>query len=379
MVKLGRGYVSSILILAISTLSMGCTQMETGDNTTMGAATGGALGAGLGAVVGNQVGNTGEGLVLGAAAGAGAGAVVGSVFDRQQEAIRNQDEAIERQERIMLAQQNELQELRQLGQDSVSFKGDSRPPVTQAASAGQYSFPSRPPVRNSRAQSGNSFGTTSAFEPVVAPRLPLPNSINTNRMPTTAAVEERSLIEPVQIIERDPPRDVDAPRPVIGFSNSTEPGVEAKTPIAKGSYSWEEKNNAARDSQRQSETDVRSPVARADLDSTFQAGQDATVAVNEIQPAQPMTATQQLALHTPECEQAEKEALAAMSARDSQNKLFHFRRALRLCPDNANYHNGMGEVYISINRLEDARYEFNEALRLNPNHGGAQSNLSSLQ
>ena len=378
MVKQGRGYLSGMLMLTISILGIGCTQMETGDNTTMGAATGGALGAGLGAVVGNQVGNTAEGLVLGAAAGAGAGAVVGSVFDRQQEAMRNQDEAIERQERVLLAQQNELQELRQLGQDSVSFKGDSQPAAVQAASAGQYSFPSRPPVRNSQSIPGSMVASTGSLEPPVAPRLPV---INTTRMQsTTSAVEERSLIEPVQIIERDPPEIADAPRPVIGFSNSNERGVAANSPIAKGSYSWEEKNNAARESQRIADNGVPAPVARAAVNSAFQGtGQDSAASVNEIRPSQPMTATQQLALHTPECEQAEKEALAAMSARDSQNKLFHFRRALRLCPDNANYHNGMGEVYVSINRLEDARYEFNEALRLNPKHGGAESNLLSLQ
>ena len=60
------------------------------------------------------------------------------------------------------------------------------------------------------------------------------------------------------------------------------------------------------------------------------------------------------------------------------DKLFHYRRALRLCPDNALYHNGLGEIYRSLNRLDDAEYEFREALRLDPGFQTARENLSGL-
>ncbi len=60
------------------------------------------------------------------------------------------------------------------------------------------------------------------------------------------------------------------------------------------------------------------------------------------------------------------------------DKLFHFRRALRLCPDSADYHNGLGEVYLVLNRKNDAEFEFKEALRLNPSLYIAKKNLNMI-
>jgi len=124
-----RGVMKAIklIILAAAVFTLVSCSTDPGEKTTFGAAAGGALGAGLGAVVGNQTGNAGSGMVIGAAAGAGTGAVVGNVFDAQDEAIRTQDEAIERQDRMIANQGSEIEELRRLSQDQVSFRGDSPP------------------------------------------------------------------------------------------------------------------------------------------------------------------------------------------------------------------------------------------------------------
>jgi tetratricopeptide (TPR) repeat protein len=113
-----------ILTATACALLSACT--EPGETTAVGAATGGVIGAGLGAIVGNQTGSTGAGLVLGSVAGAAAGAAVGNAIEGQEEAIRTQDEALERQENLLAAQKAEIRELRQLGQDSVSFRGGER-------------------------------------------------------------------------------------------------------------------------------------------------------------------------------------------------------------------------------------------------------------
>ncbi len=79
-----------------------------------------------------------------------------------------------------------------------------------------------------------------------------------------------------------------------------------------------------------------------------------------------------------ECIKAEAEVKGAERSSEAADKLFHYRRALRLCPDNASYHNGLGVTYKELGRLKDAEFEFKEALRLNPSLDQAQNHLSEL-
>lgn len=81
---------------------------------------------------------------------------------------------------------------------------------------------------------------------------------------------------------------------------------------------------------------------------------------------------------TAECRQAEEEASRAESAAEVSDRLFHYRRALRLCPNSPAYHNALGEVYLSLNRSSDADYEFREALRVDPSFGPARENINAL-
>lgn len=83
-------------------------------------------------------------------------------------------------------------------------------------------------------------------------------------------------------------------------------------------------------------------------------------------------------LNTPECIKAENEVKSAAQALEAADKLFHYRRALRLCPANAGYHNGLGEVYLTLGRKADAEFEFKEALKLDPELDSAARNLSAL-
>jgi tetratricopeptide (TPR) repeat protein len=329
----------------------------------MGAAAGGVVGAGLGAIVGNQVGNTGEGLALGAVAGAGTGALIGSALDRQETAIRTQDEAMERQERIIMAQQNELNELRQMGQDSVSFKGAAEPLNSgrdvQAASAASFSFPAQPPAHQfSQTAPSNAYVPSAAVAPQpVEPRMP--TAINRVRH---SNVQER---------------DLGVEKPV------------AETQ-ARGSYSWQQEQQALPEVQvapaiapqpvREPLSMVRAPapVEARDIVAPEPAIEAAAMPVAVSGGAVEATSVVASA-GSPECVKASNEARSAGTAREAADKLFHYRRALRLCPDNADFHNGLGEVYVSLNRNEDARYEFQEALKLQPGHSGARSNLSSIQ
>ena len=269
---------SAILMLSLCLALSGCTRP--GETTAAGAAAGGVLGAGLGAIVGNQTGDPGSGMVIGALAGASAGAAVGNALQAQQESIRTQDEALERQERTIRAQNAELQELRGIrasSSDSVSF---------------------------GRSSNGSSAGLA-------------------DRSGSRALVEKSLIGGPAEV---------------------------------RGSINWEAQSanagsgSALRERSLNTEGDVRT-------------GLDTSADVQM----------------STECRAGFDEALTAKKSADKSERLFHYRRALRLCPSEPAFHNGLGEVYLSLNRKADAEFEFREALKLDPEFATARRNMQAIE
>jgi Flp pilus assembly protein TadD len=82
---------------------------------------------------------------------------------------------------------------------------------------------------------------------------------------------------------------------------------------------------------------------------------------------------------TPECRDAAAEINSANMASELADKLFHYRRALRLCPTNSQFHAGLANVYLALDRRDDARFELEEALRLNPTNAEAKAQLDKLK
>lgn len=98
----------------------------------------------------------------------------------------------------------------------------------------------------------------------------------------------------------------------------------------------------------------------------------------ERQPAQQGAASLNSAGSSVECQVAQQEHSKAARLSDNADRLFHIRRALRLCPNNADFHNSLGEVYLALNRQSDAEFEFKEALKLEPGHTAASGNLKLM-
>ena len=280
MTNLSRKLLFSPLLLVM----FSCT--EPGETTGVAAATGGAIGAGLGAIVGSQTGNPASGLVIGAVAGASSGALIGNAIEGQQENIRVQDEAIERQERIIAAQRSELQELRRMNQDTPAPRAQLR-------------------------------------QEAVLPHREMP---------------------PVQP-HREIPIQKDLPPPIVAQNNVSQDNLQP---------SYSERLYGSTAKQESSELTLK-----------------------EIRPAavspQPPKLTD-----TEECRQAEQEMAKAKFANEVSDRLFHTRRAIRLCPDRPNYHHALGEIYLSLNRVQDAEYEFQEALRYDPGYTPSQESLTQL-
>ncbi len=79
------------------------------------------------------------------------------------------------------------------------------------------------------------------------------------------------------------------------------------------------------------------------------------------------------------CTDAQPEIQKAESAQDAGDKLFHYRRALRICPEDPDTHVRIGDLYLSLGRKEDALFEYEEAKKLNSNMPGIQEKIESAR
>jgi len=283
------GRIAFICVVALLTA---CTEPK--ETTGLGAAAGGAIGAGLGAIIGSQSGNAGSGLVIGAVAGSATGALVGNAMQAQQEATRSQDEAIERQERMIRAQRSEIDELRRMNQDDRSQHA--------ALDSNRANYPTGYPSGTSEQSPTSGSDPKGRFADI-----------------------RSSLSSGGKLSERD----INAPAPAARDFDSTL------------------KNSAP------TNTDPAAPVGR-------------------IKPATESS-------DVPSCSSASKEQKLAANASDTSDKLFHLRRALRLCPDNAQLHHELGKVYASLKRTADAEYEYKQALQVDPKFQAARTSLEALK
>lgn len=358
--------VSRTVMLGLALSLSACSDFsfdDMGESTKLGAATGGAIGAGLGAIVGSQTGSAGGGLVIGALAGSAAGGAIGQSFDAQERTIRTQDEAIERHERTIVAQRTELEELRRSNLDSALARTEPslRTPPQQLAPAG-----SRIPQTDFAPHA--SLGR-------VAPVPAMPGSPNAQAALRPSFREARPFEPAPQFQRDDTGRGALAPQAT--FPERPVSQVQEQTLVdhsAEYRRQRELQSNLA-SSTLPSERVIAnaSPRIDAPFEQPRAVGSDIGAFVPNQAPARVIN------LNTPECIQAEGEISKAGQSAELADKLFHYRRALRLCPENPAYHNGLGEIYVSLNRRNDAEFEFREALNLDPQFAPAQNNLNNLK
>lgn len=317
----GKGLLCGLLLSAM--LISGC-MTEPGETTDIGALTGGAIGAGLGAIVGSQTGDPGAGLVIGAVAGASSGAMIGNAIQAQEESIQSQEEAIERQERVIAAQRSELEELRRMNQDAPSFQRKLSANLNAGSARGSIS--QRPGSR------------ASLSERNITPEV----SAEQNLLRESLSQQNRRAL-PV------PSRET--VNEVLPQSETTGRGYSASlydAPIAENA-------NAP-----------SAPAVEAPVENVVPASAAALTGTGENESSQS------------DCVQSEEEMKKVKLADEVSDKLFHTRRAIRLCPQNPVYHQTLGEIYLTLNRKEDAEFEFQEALRYDPNFHPAKEGISKL-
>jgi uncharacterized protein YcfJ len=282
--------------------------------TAVGSAAGGAIGAGLGAIVGNQTGNAGSGVAIGAVAGAATGALIGNALQAQQEKVDSQKETVQRQDQAIRAQRSEIEELRRMQSDTG------------------YS--------SSRTQNVNAY-LVEQKRLQLQKRGPAPRGQSNGSSYTPPPLASRNS-EPLARYE---------PKPV-------EPKkVKASPPVGKG---IEERDLA-------SQASTTAEVANNEVKAAPVAVKEETTA----KVAEPMEAKGG-------CQEGKEARDTAANASDNSDKLFHLRKALRLCPNSAETHYELGKAYLSMDRAADANYEFKQALSIDPSFKAAQESLKEL-
>lgn len=321
-------------------LAIGCTKPK--QTTAIGSGVGGAVGAGLGAIVGNQTGNAGSGLAIGAVAGAATGALISNALQAQDEKITAQSEALKRQEKLLQAQKNELAELRTLNNDSGFSSGPTTP---------RYRY--RPTSIDA---------TSPEVERQIAAlerRGPAP------RHPGAGPYHETSYSAPKTSI---PPAHVSAP--------ATQP----REPLAR--YDIRAEIAGEKPARQTSNKPAKLASAVPLTTETLPASKPkkATLPAQTSETTETETVARAIApsSNSNECKEAMSEKELASQAPDNSDKLFHLRRALRLCPNSAVLHYELGSVYAAMERASNAEEEYQQALSIDPSFVAAKKSLAEL-
>jgi len=380
----------SIIIIS-SSLLFGCAT-EPGETTVMGAAAGGAIGAGLGAIVGSQTGDPGAGLAIGLAAGTAAGAAVGNQIQAQDEEFDAQDEVIQRQQRVLDSQKTELAELKGLTSDHATSGAQGSASLKRQLS--QISTPSYEkkdvdyPKASYREENQDSFDTRYKVRKVgesyaenrkITPTVPSSESLrekevvkNTYKANKVESAAFSQVSEPItketEVIEKTVKTVVEKDLPVENkiAANTSRPSSIFSATNSEPLWTASEEANQEIDTEK----------VKAALNDNFEATEPVVETAKKtttIETAKVVEKTESGS----ECGQAEQEHGKALSASESSDQLFHLRRSLRLCPQKAKYHLALGDLYKKLKRESDAKFEYNEALNVEPGNTEAKQQLET--
>lgn len=82
---------------------------------------------------------------------------------------------------------------------------------------------------------------------------------------------------------------------------------------------------------------------------------------------------------TRDCASAFRYFERAQGAEDPRNAVVLYREGLNLCPDDDVAHYELGKIFAGMGKRDEARAEFEAALKINPNFQGAKQEMEKLQ
>ena len=376
------------LIFILSGCSQHSAQQTLETNAAKGAAIGGAIGGVLGGITGAQVGNPQAGFLMGAAAGSGVGALVGHNFDQQEEKIKQ----LERQVSTSRFEEADLNrkalietgyERASLGRfeavapsdrfyHRLSGRKDFKHHFYSSASnlpdmtAGSYNY--RDVAANQELSSGllNKQPATQVQETVASSIYDqMPSAGLTNNQIDLATInpyqnklnletfssfnnknkEEQSLASSVRLETKKAQKE----------SSSTLIPEKSKTGLKN-----ETLNSIEKESQNSVTLDSMGSTSLVDKKEANQVDQPSVKS--------DLTADSTSIASSQECPEGAKELVKAQQAKELSTRLFHTRRAARLCETFVPAKLALAQMYIELNRVDDASFEVENILKLDPNN-----------
>jgi tetratricopeptide (TPR) repeat protein len=416
-----KDIISRTATLLFLTLFSGCALFQSGDlsSTQKGAIAGSVVGAGLGTVIGATSGNAGEGLLIGSAAGAVVGGIAGRTVDNQEAENQRVAQNVQLQEQQIAKQNQQIGSLRSsLGDNASASQINSNRPggptwKNDSYNSNSYALQANAVVASNSGSSSSQrgFANNPEFEAISVDQLASTKPVsqeetyptNVSNMPqaqgfgasigTPVVVQEDKVVE--EVASDAPSIPVDLP-PVQEASSSQLPPakkVEAEIPsitsIEKEAPKVEEKT--AEVTEKKVEEKKLAMLARdQEMPTTPKVVEEVKQEVPKVEEkaVEPVQEKEEepVAKNVTErpkanidCDKAKLEIDRAENASSDADRLFYYRRALRLCPTNSELHVRMGEVFNSIGRTEDAAFEFRQAIDLDPNNANAREGLSLLE
>jgi hypothetical protein len=424
-------HIATAVLFLVS--QAGCAT-EPGETTVLGGVAGATLGAGLGAIIGNQIGDPGSGVAIGGIAGGLAGTMVANEMESSNRKLALQEEMTRRQRETLNSQQKALSELRALDDDgsgeitkyksrqsllpdtwsrSASYKGS--PSSTRSASnsqsssasvgfssassvgAAEYSRPDKSLFSDSgdeikasqvvapvqKAEKNSVSRPSSIFSPVNSEKIdviPDTQEESQKKQEEDALAKEKVDNKASPVISKkkvappyEPPKDKSTAFSSSAFSSSDSSSSSSVKEAVSGEAATEISDSLVPNVDEFSSKSYVTTGQNSSNDPQAKAVAELGIKAKDDKPGNTKEVEKSI-----ECKNAEIEANKSAQATEVPDKLFHLRRALRLCPSDPQYHYGLGKVYSTVGRTDDARYEFQEALKVDPKFAPALKEIGTV-
>ncbi len=430
------------LVIVFMASFAGCSlwQSQTGEehpftSAGVGAATGAAVGAVGGAIIGSTSGNVGSGLAVGSLAGAAVGGALGYRVSENEKEQSDKRSTVTRQDAQIKRQRHEIRRLRDDLSDEANdpLMKSGRPSVVKSVAdwRAYRGSPAARPVASGRAMMKPSFYGENTGRAVTDLTLVSPPSIPAKSAvksaDATPAVSAETLVVSPSLkattrstevptkVPTEVPTEVRRALPATkaGLAVVTEKSLEQVAlenvvePIKPTSALPPMKSELTADTEESTEVlskqedevvgepddalqvspkDEVKQALKTKLDAKSSSEKPQMVAA--LAPVSKAAASTKVAeqqklmaevLNTESCVKAREESDRAKQSKSVADRLFYYRRALRLCPESSDYHFEIGKLYSVIGRTEDAKEEFRQALARNSANDSARHELSLLE
>ena len=410
--RVASGLLSFGLAAATGIAASGCGYLNRTTNaglpesemstTAVGAASGAVIGGGLGAIVGSTSGSAGEGVAIGAVAGAATGAGIGYQLERDQHALSDHRKSLEAQQELIARQGEEINELKHStadrgGSDRLTTPElgmDITPGRSSRSAAKSGTALSAPTKLRGSGSSGTTNGIRDGYRGNPRAKPFSASGEYSNRAVANASARGRLRDHQDDLVYGSASA---VPASVKRRQESAPPESVRLTSVRSPSPKVQELNEApavANTAVKCATTTAARTSASAVSVGGLTAGGtsglpparleapkgelDAPEVVKE-EPAKKSVAKATSPKDQGDCLQATKEAERGLNASSDADRIFYLRRAARLCADEPAYHVELGKLYSEIGKHSDAKFEFRQAIDLDPDNQIARDELSILE